>query len=54
MNEMSLLALKGLLKCGVKNLTIINRSVENAKRVSEELNIQAYGFDKLESGLVDA
>ena len=52
--KMSLLALSGLLKCGVRDLTIINRSLENARRISEELGIQSFGFDKLESELLDA
>lgn len=52
--KMSQIAIKNLLKQGIQDLVIINRSLENSKSVAEELNVQHCGFDQLEACLQKA
>jgi len=52
--KMGLMAVKALLKSGVRNVTLVNRTEESAKEIAHELGIEAYGFDHLERCLARA
>ncbi len=52
--KMSLIAIKALVKCGVKNLSIVNRTEQNTEEIAKELNVKTFGFDRLEECMMDA
>ncbi|MFQ5651190.1 MAG: glutamyl-tRNA reductase [bacterium] len=49
--KMGLLAIKGLLKLGVTDLTVINRTEENVRELARKLQVRALGFDHLQACL---
>jgi glutamyl-tRNA reductase len=51
--KMSVIALNALVRAGVKDITIINRSREKAQQVADELNARAFGFEKLRECLLE-
>lgn len=54
LGKMSLMAVKALLKLGVGNLSVINRTPENAQDLTKDLPVKTFGFERLESCVMDA
>ncbi|MFQ5641461.1 MAG: glutamyl-tRNA reductase [bacterium] len=54
LGEMSVLAMKKLSQLGAHNLTIINRSQERIKKAVGEIEVRAFGFDRLHDCMEEA
>jgi glutamyl-tRNA reductase len=52
--KMSLLTINALKKRGLQDITIVNRSEENARKAADELDVEAFGFEKLSELLTKA
>ncbi|MCG8608126.1 glutamyl-tRNA reductase, partial [bacterium] len=52
--EMGLVAIKNLFNLGARNITIINRTEEHLRTISNEFKVRKCGFDRLQTCLTEA